>query len=380
MALTHAVTSRLLDVLADINNRPQIPTEKRYDLSLPIPSDAEEEFILPLDKEPRSGPQPAKSLKDLIREVPHLDFAATAERYPEVANELLTGIDSPAADASHQQHPPAFLTADDVDNYLWEIDVQAAAEPEVYGDLPELLPTLAPLAREQNGGANSAGRGATPLAVPHSSAAGASSISTSSRDFALRNPTSVYNWLRKHAPKTFLQDHEGGDDKKDKGGDKSSRKQHRADDDDDDEDGRPAARKGLGSARKPSGEGRASTATGRAKGERKSAGERISKRSSAAHVKDKRKSLEEHTHDADEELGTPRGANGKGKRKRAVADDTGYRPKGGSSRRPAKKRAKNNSLGGGAGGEEGVAAAMQAELSTSKKKDTELAARAEVDD
>lgn len=372
MRLTRAVQSRILDVLADINNRPQIPTEKRFDLSLPVPPDADEEFILPIDKEPRSGPEPTKSLKDLIRDVPHLDFAAHAERYPEVANELLTGIDSPAADASHQQHPPSFLTADDIDNYLWEIDVQAAAEPEVYGELPEPLPTLAPLAREQNGGNNSAGRGATPLAGPHSSAAGASSVSTSSRDFALRNPTSVYNWLRKHAPKTFLQDHEGGEDKKEKGGEKASRKAQRADDDDEDEDSRPAARKGAGgSARKASGEGRASTGAARAKGERKSATERISKRSLAAQAKDKRKSLDEHMYDVDEDIGSQRTTNNKGKRKRAVADDTGYRPKGGTSRRPAKKRAKTSSIGGGAGGEDRVSTSMHAEIAAAKKKEVD---------
>lgn len=373
MRLILAVHSRILDVLADINNRPQIPTEKRFDLSLPVSPDADEEFILPIDKEPRSGPEPTKSLKGLIRDVPHLDFAATAERDPVAAHELLTGIDSPAADASHQQHPPSFLTADDIDNYLWEIDVQAAAEPELYGELPELLPTLAPLAREQNGGSNSAGRGATPLVGHHSSAAGASSVSMSSRDFALRNPTSVYNWLRKHAPKTFLQDHEGGEDKKEKGGEKASRKAQRADEDDEDEDSRPAARKSAGgSARKASGEGRASTGAARAKGDRKSAAERISKRSVAAQGKDKRKSLDEHMYDLDEQVGSQRTGN-KGKRKRAVADDTGYRPKGGTSRRPAKKRAKTNSVGGGAGGEDRVSASMHAEIAAAKKKEANAA-------
>lgn len=380
--LTQMPHSRLLDVLLDVNNRPQIPTEKRFDLSLPVLSDKKEP-ALPIDKEPSSGPRPTKLLKDLITDVPHLDFAATAERFPDVATELLTGIDSPAADASHQQHPPSFLTADDIDNYLWEIDVQIAAEPELYGEPSELLPTLAPLAREQNGGSNLVGRGATPLAAPHgkdASAAGASSISTSSRNFALRNPTSVYNWLRKHAPKTFLQDHEGGDDKKEKGGEKSSRKPHRLDDDDDEEDSRPAARKGAGgSARKASGEGRASNWAARSKAERSSKGERASKRSKASLAKDKRKSMDETMYDLDDEVA--RGGN-KGKRKRAVDDDTGYRPKGGSSRRPAKKRTKNNSLGGapGAAGEDKLVAAMQAEVAAKKKEAAAAAGGARAED
>lgn len=329
-------TSRILDLLLDSNNCPQMPTEKRYDLSLPILSDAEEDCILPIDREPKSGPRPAKDLRELIQEVPHLDFAATAKRFPDVANELLTGIDSPAADATHQQHPPAMLTADDIDNYLWEVDSRIAREPEVYGALSELLPTLAPLAREQQ-------NGPPPLAVPHSKA-GASSVSAANRDFALRNPTSVYNWLRKHAPKTFLQDHEGGDDKKDKS---HHRKAPRGDDDDDDEEKRPSARKGAGgSARKSSGDGRGSIAVARAKAKT----ERGSKRPSAAQVKDKRKSLDAPMIDVQDEAGINEAAPSKGKRKRPVDDDTGYRPKGGSSRRPAKKRSKNNSIGGGPAG------------------------------
>lgn len=326
----------MLDLLLDTNNCPQMPTEKRYDLSLPIPSDAEEDCILPIDREPKSGPQPAKNLRELLQDVPHLDFASTAKLHPNVVNELLNGIDSPAADATTQQHPPAMLTADDIDNYLWDIDNRTAREPEIYGGSSEPIPTLAPLAREQQ-------NVATPVPVVHSKA-GASSSSSASRDFALRNPTSVYNWLRKHAPKTFLQDHEGGDDKKDKS---HHRKAPRAEDDDDDEEKRPSAKKGAGgSARKSSGEGRGSIAVARAKAKT----ERGSKRSNAAQAKDKRKSLDTTMVDVEEEVGYDEPAPSKGKRKRPADDDTGYRPKGGSSRRPAKKRSKNNSIGGGSAG------------------------------
>lgn len=396
--------SRLLDLLTDINNRPQIPTEKRFDVSLDIPSDAEETFTLDIDREPRSGPQPGKSLKDLIKDVPHLDFAATAERFPDAASNLLTGIDSPAAEASHQQHPPSFLTADDIDNYLWEIDTQTRAEIDDRSDEMEMLPTLAPLARERNNASNShitgaAGRGATPSSavtnLKDTSAAGASSISTTSRDFALRNPTSVYNWLRKNAPNTFLQDNDGGEEKKQKGGggDKKPRKAHRTvDDDDDDEDGdttRTPARKGAGGGggRKSGGGegGRAVTAAARAKGERSS------RRSTAASGKVKRQSMDDTMYDLDDELGldashsaaaaanttttnnnnSNNNSNSKSKRKRAVDDDTGYRPKGGSSRRPTKKRNKNSisaTSAGGAGVVDNIQAAINAEIASGKKK------------
>lgn len=374
----------MLDLLLDINNRPQIPTEKRIDLSLPIPSDAEDDDVLPIDKEPRSGPRPAKALRDMLNDVPHVDFATTRQRFPEATQELLTGIDSPAADAHHKLYPPQFLTADDIDNYLWEIDNQAAAHPELYGELHRPLPSLAPLARDNKDSNssntnNTAGRGITPAGTT-ATAAGASSVNPSSRDFALRNPTSVYNWLRKHAPKTFLQDHEGGDDSSKKerggggGGDKSSsRKAHRADnnnnnDDDDDDDNRtPAARKGNGGgggARKASGETKASAAARGAaaasKQQQQQAGRSL-KRSKAAKGKDKRKSMDETMDDLDDEIGfeasivSSSAAKGAPKRKRvAVDDDTGYRPKGGSSRRPAKKRVKQSSSGAPvAGGEEG---------------------------
>ncbi|ROW08180.1 hypothetical protein VPNG_06908 [Cytospora leucostoma] len=351
-------------------------SQKRFDVSLDIPSDAEEALTLDIDREPRPGPQPAKALKDLIREVPHLDFAATAERYPDVANNLLTGIDSPAAEASHQQHPPSFLTADDVDNYLWEIDVATKAEAEERGDEIEMLPTLAPLAREHNNttsthSTGAAARGATPSsAAPNlkdTSAAGASSISTTSRDFALRNPTSVYNWLRKHAPNTFLQDNDGGEEKKQKGGsgDKKARKAHRIvdeEEDEEDEDTRTPARKGAAGAsiRKSGAEGgRANTAAARAKGERSS------RRSTG---KAKRQSMDETMGGLDDDRGhdaTPSVVN-KSKRKRTIDDDTGYRPKGGSSRRPTKKRNKNSISAASAGGD--IQAAIHAETPAGKKK------------
>ncbi|KUI72668.1 hypothetical protein VM1G_08382 [Cytospora mali] len=375
-------------LISYINNRPQIPTEKRFDVSLDILSDAEETFTLEIDREPRPGPQPSKSLKDLIKEVPHLDFAATAERYPDVAHNLLTGIDSPAAEASHQQHPPAFLTADDIDNYLWEIDTQTKAESEEHGDDMEMLPTLAPLAREHNAGsghtAAAPGRGATPSSavtnLKDTSAAGASSISTTSRDFALRNPTSVYNWLRKHAPNTFLQDNDGGEEKKQKGGsgDKKSRKAHRVADEDEDEeedDTRTPARKGAsGGARKSGAEGgRANTAAARAKGER------ASRRSIAISTKSKRQSIEDTVYDMDEDMGLEpqQPAGSKSKRKRAMDDDTGYRPKGGSSRRPAKKRNKNSISATSVGGA-GVADHIGAETPAGKKRMREEAEAKEV--
>jgi len=271
---------RLLDLLLDVNNSPQIPPDKRFDLSTDPPSD-EDAPCLDIDRPstPPPGAPPSKSYKRLIREVPHFSYSSAPERFPELIADLEAGRDSPADPAQGQPHPPSFLTADDVDNYMWEIDTRLAEEEYARsGKLIAALPTLAPLAHANENAGKDAG---------------------SNRDFALRNPTSVYNWLRKHAPKTFLQDGETHD--KENGDEPSSGRGH-----------------------------------GRGKGERGSGrggsvrGKRMSKVAAAESV------------DADEETGydaaVTASAGGKGKRKRVVDDDPGYRPKGGSSRPTKKKR------------------------------------------
>jgi len=217
--------------------------------------------------------------------VPHFPYSSAPERFPDLVADLEAGRDSPADPAQGQPHPPSFLTADDIDNYMWETDTRLAdKEYARTGKLIAPLPTLAPLAHANE----STGKD-----------------SVSNRDFALRNPTSVYNWLRKHAPKTFLQDGETHPDKEN--GDE------------------PTSGRGHG---------------GRTKGERGSrgGGSIRGKRMSAA-----QKAAAAESMDADEDTGydaavTPSAAGGKGKRKRAHDEDPGYRPKGGSSRPTKKKR------------------------------------------
>ncbi|KAK1750807.1 IEC3 subunit of the Ino80 complex, chromatin re-modelling-domain-containing protein [Echria macrotheca] len=284
---------RLLDLLLDVNNCPQIPPEKRFDVSLDPPSDADAP-ALDIDRPgtPPPGVPPAKSYKKLLKEIPHVTYATATHEFRDQLNDLEAGRDSPADPAQGQPHPPSFLTADDIDNYIYDIDIRLAeAEFAKTGKMPALLPTLAPLAHAHDNVSTNGKDG--PL--------------SSNRDFALRNPTSVYNWLRKHAPKTFLQD---GEHDKENGDE-----QH--------------ASTGRGH--------------GRGKGERGGRGGARGKRASAAHARD-RGSVGD---DMDEEMGydavTPSTGVGKGKRKRVVDDDPGYRPKGGSSR-PAKKKRKSEGL------------------------------------
>lgn len=316
--LTAPSSSRLLDLLLDVNNSAQIPLEKRIDLSLDPPDD-DDALFLDIDQPstaPR-GPTPTNSYKALIRDVPHSQFSSAAERFPDLVADLEAGRDSPADPAQGQNHPPSFLTADDLDNYLYELDLHlaAAAEEAAGTDTGKAaalapLPTLAPLAHLDR---------ANPK--------------DSQRDFAVRNPTSVYNWLRKHAPKTFLQDAEH--DKEAGGG-----KDHGGGGDDHHGHGH-----GPGSGRRGKGE-RAPRGSGSTRG----------KRGSAAHGRSSlAATTTESFEDADDDGGgagngpaTPStvGA-GKGKRKRVLDEDPGYRPKGGSSRPTKKKR---RSEGGGSEG------------------------------
>lgn len=239
-----------MEILLDINDSPQIPFERRIDINLEDEDD---------DDDSDATQKPTKSLSRLEQEVPHRSYAASVDQNPEILDDLEP--DDP------QAHPTSFLTADDIDEYLYELDVRLKLKPK---------PTLAPTA---------IGKETTNPAA----------------NFALRNPTSVYNWLRRHAPKTFLQDLEKEKEKdKDKG--KGRDDGHDKDDDD------------VGGGRKRKGGNAART-----------------KRQSAASRKEK-EAAESADWDDDAGYDVP-----SIKLKRKRDEDPGYRPKGGSSR-PTKKR------------------------------------------
>ncbi|KAK0707587.1 IEC3 subunit of the Ino80 complex, chromatin re-modelling-domain-containing protein [Lasiosphaeris hirsuta] len=292
---------RLLDLLLDVNNSDQIPLDKRFDLSLDPPSDSEA-LCLDIDRPstPPERSQPIKSYKRLAREVPHSTFASAPKKFEHLLADLEAGRDSPADPLQGQPHPPSFLTADDIDNYIWEIDTRLAANnSHKNGTAAAPLPTLAPLAHASD--------------HPSNGAYGAkdSGSLSNNRDFALRNPTSVYNWLRKHAPRTFLQDGEAHPDKEN--GDEAH----------------PPSARGHGRGKGERGAGRGTGGPGRGK-----------RASAAHHVRDKTTVAVAETTEFDDDAvyETPGAAAGKGKRKRTHDEDPGYRPKGGSSRPTKKKR------------------------------------------
>jgi hypothetical protein len=188
--------SELLDLLLDNNNSAQIPAEKRFDLSEgsflsalpPLVSDEELKEAAKLNtpagqamyKEIRemmeekaasaaaslNGPKPLKSLSHLVATVPHISMS-----HPNFIPSAFESIIPPEGHTS----PLTYLTPDQMDDYLFDVD---AALGNVSG--PPVPPPQAQLGQEN-------------------------------RDLALRNPNSVYNWLRKNEPKVFLQDNEGSE-------------------------------------------------------------------------------------------------------------------------------------------------------------------------
>lgn len=265
-----SISSRLLDLLLEVNGSPQIPPERRIDLSLK-PSSNNESHTLPIDRDHALQKVMAmKKLEQMLHDVPHFSYSTAKEKKPSFVTDL--------APCEGETHPANFLSADDVDDYTHVVDLAVRSE--------HLLPTLAPCAHHNT----------RLLSSPH-----------------LKNPTSVTNWLRKHAPKIFLQDgepHADGDDGEGAtaavtGGTSSH----------------TGGRKSRGGARGERGGAKTNT-----KSKKTAASARIS---SIADRGDWDASMDE-----DPDFGaTPVG---RGKRKRD--DDGGYRPRGSSSRPTKKKR------------------------------------------
>ncbi|KAM0453390.1 hypothetical protein ACHAPV_006172 [Trichoderma viride] len=261
---------RLLDLLVEVNNSPQIPPERRIDLSLEPPSD-ESAPCLPIDRERQSHKDEAMKKLNKLLDMPHPTYGSAKESNSAFLADLST-LDG-------ESHPAHFLSADDIDDYIYLIDT--GLDPE------SALPTMAPLAHP------AANAPSNPQA---------------------KNPTSVTNWLRKHAPKIFLQDGETHGDADDEAGVATG----------------PGS--GHSSARKPRGSAKGERGGGKASGG-KSKKTGAASRISAAERGDADASMD----DDGEFAATPVTARSKRKRD----DDTGYKPRGSSSR-PTKKKRKSD--------------------------------------
>lgn len=211
-----------------------------------------------------------KKLNKLL-DIPHPTYSSAKESKSAFLADL-SPIDG-------ESHPAHFLSADDIDDYIYLVDT--SLDPDA------ALPTMAPLAHPA----------ANTLSNPQA-----------------KNPTSVTNWLRKHAPKIFLQDGETHGDADDEAGVGAGTGS-----------GHSSARKPRGSAKGERGGGKASGG----KSKKTGAASRIS----AAERGDADASMD----DDGEFAATPVTARSKRKRD----DDSGYKPRGSSSR-PTKKKRKSD--------------------------------------
>ncbi|RFU76519.1 hypothetical protein TARUN_5723 [Trichoderma arundinaceum] len=264
---------RLLDLLLEVNNSPQIPPERRIDLSLKPPSD-ESAPCLPIDRERQMHKEMAmKRLEQLLSDIPHSTYGNAKES----KSSFLADLSAPDG----EPHPAHFLSADDIDDYIYLVDT--GIDPD------STTPTMAPLAH--------------PVTNPPSNP-------------QTKNPTSVTNWLRKHAPKIFLQDGETHGDGDDEGAGAGT-----------------GTGSGHGSARKPRGSAKGERGGSKAGGKSKKGGA-AARISAAAERGDGDASM-----DDDGEFGATPVTARSSKRKRD--DDAGYKPRGSSSR-PTKKKRKSD--------------------------------------
>ncbi|KAH8171437.1 IEC3 subunit of the ino80 complex, chromatin re-modelling domain-containing protein [Sarocladium implicatum] len=250
---------RLLDTLTEVNRLSQIPNDKRIDVSSPTSADPS-----------------LTSLSTLEKDVSHLTYAAAKDANPDLVADLTILETDPSQPGGAGSGGP-FLTPDDLDDYIYAID-------NALFDTAREVPSLAPKANPA----------AHPPPNPH-----------------LKNPTSVTNWLRKHAPKVFLQD---GEDSHATGA--ADDEQH------------PPAKKGRGKAAD-----RGATGT-----------------PSAASKSKLKRSIKAGSGDEDGgDTSGPRGSTpvGRGAGKRKRDDDPGYRPKSGT--RPTKKKRKSEGAESGTG-------------------------------
>lgn len=175
-------------MLLEVNSSAQIPPDKRIDLGIETPFLTEvpdlvtaEELaqaaelktpagqaiyneicaILEEKAAEKAASRPVKSLAHLLTTTPHLATNSSL-----VSRDLIASLEPLEGSTS----PIAYLTPDQIDDYCYDIEA-------TLGDAP-LPPPIPP--------------------NPY-------------QEVAVRNPHSVYNWLRKNEPKIFLQDGEASE-------------------------------------------------------------------------------------------------------------------------------------------------------------------------
>ena len=187
--------SQLLDLLLDINDSTKVLPHLRYDLRSPTP-DASAVPALEPDIAPY-GPSEIESTRAALEEAKqdlyHGQITPAAFKTMEAEFHTILNRTNSLSNLSRVQHttldivgaeempkdllqeaPIGYMTISHEDEFLSTLDTYLASLPP---EAPPMLPrAFKPSDRERE------------------------------KDAQLRNPVSVYNWLREHKPKVFLQD------------------------------------------------------------------------------------------------------------------------------------------------------------------------------
>ncbi|KAF2091969.1 hypothetical protein K490DRAFT_10242, partial [Saccharata proteae CBS 121410] len=281
---------QLMDLLLDLNEEPHIPINLRYDLSAPAPSQSDVPSLVPdADTDHATTKRKLHEMRDQLaagtldaEEFGRLE-AELASKLSAVGGKSLAALLEQVPHTHYSPEQPVPEEALDEMNYLSQghEDEYLAALDNALGDTSMYDP-LDPSGRPIRYGER---------------------VIPSDKELQLRNPDSVYNWLRKHQPQVFLQDRENGD-----GGAEAA----------------PA---------KPG--------KGRGGGKKKAAAEAAAAAAAVTPVQQRMEG------DIDEEISfVPETGSGRGRRNK---DDDAYRPKGGSNRATKRKREDGESTRGGRG-------------------------------
>ncbi|KAI9824635.1 MAG: hypothetical protein M1819_000836 [Sarea resinae] len=308
---------QLLDLLLDLNESSHLAPQYRYDLESPSLDPAAN---LPLSP---TSPPPSPTAISAARtalEQAKADLesgALSPNSYSQKTTSLNERINKSTSLRSILSIPHTTLASLDADTYPDELLSPTGPGYLTPTHEEEYLLTL---------DASIGGRRSPSLALATSRHSALSSRiidkafdKDRDKDFAVRNPVSVYNWLRKHQPQVFLQDNELGSEKS---APRASTKDGKSNPDT------------TGSTR--SGE-KSSTTTNNPASTTAGAPERSSKRNSLA--PSSAVAAPKPDPDAfDDDIfmhEVPAAPSSRGKRKK---EDEAYRPKGGSSRSSKRKR------------------------------------------
>ncbi|KAI9849094.1 MAG: hypothetical protein M1837_005324 [Sclerophora amabilis] len=217
---------QLLDLLLDVNECIRLPPETRFDLQSPTSEPPSLSAVPPLESDGRaqSTGRPVEELQTSLEEdkkPPKLEesssnnpksFASLVKTTSHTTISI-TPDDLLPPDLTATSPPPtSYFSPTHEEEYLFKLDtslINGASTPPV---AITATPTKASKALPQ------------PANPSNSSTTNVNPAGNLDREketnLSLRNPVSVYNWLRRHQPQVFLQDNEGPPEKS---GAKSSR-------------------------------------------------------------------------------------------------------------------------------------------------------------